>query len=335
MAFTIRHLLIHKVRGTFGAFTGQIVTGDDVTRSSVSAQIDLDSLDAGDAGREKGTLAKDPLDIAHHPVTTYHSTGLAPDGQAWQLDGELTLRGITHDVFVAGAAVRVHLRHNRRAPSPILCNRQHQSPGVRGAAPSSAGSSRHPRRQCHWDRAADRSHTVTSVTSQLGHADRARRTSRPQRQQPSAGAGGPRAAAKAAAAPAQQRRDATAGPRRRDANRANPASQPSPTAAENPPPTRHPGRTSSRYTYPPHGRRDDRSGAVTARTGQTSRLDLLPPHQERNQPASRRASRRQRPRQQPVSSATARRRAPTGHVQRHLPPGGGHLPDRDPGPLVA
>jgi polyisoprenoid-binding protein YceI len=98
VAFTIRHLLLHKVRGTFGAFTGQIVTGNKVTRSSVSAQIDLDSLDTGDAGRDKGTLAKDPFDIAHHPVMTYHSTGLAPDGQAWQLEGKLTLRGITLEV---------------------------------------------------------------------------------------------------------------------------------------------------------------------------------------------------------------------------------------------
>jgi polyisoprenoid-binding protein YceI len=32
VAFTIRHLLLHKVRGTFGAFTGQIVTGNEVTR---------------------------------------------------------------------------------------------------------------------------------------------------------------------------------------------------------------------------------------------------------------------------------------------------------------
>jgi polyisoprenoid-binding protein YceI len=98
VAFTIRHLLLHKVRGTFGAFTGQIVTGNEVTGSSVSAQIDLDSLDTGDAGRDKGTLAKDPFDIAHHPVMTYNSTGLAPDGQAWQLEGKLTLRGITHEV---------------------------------------------------------------------------------------------------------------------------------------------------------------------------------------------------------------------------------------------
>ena len=118
VAFTIRHLLIHKV-------------------------------DTGDAGRDKGTLAKDPFDIAHHPVTTYHSTGLAPDGQAWQLEGELTLRGITHDVslhvqqyeFTSGATGE----HRAR----FFANRQHQSPGVRGAAPSSAGSSRHPRRQCH------------------------------------------------------------------------------------------------------------------------------------------------------------------------------------------
>ena len=69
VAFTIRHLLLHKVRGTFGALTGQIVTGDDVTRSSVSAQIDLDSLHRR-CRTDKGTLAKDPFDIAHHPVTT-------------------------------------------------------------------------------------------------------------------------------------------------------------------------------------------------------------------------------------------------------------------------
>jgi polyisoprenoid-binding protein YceI len=41
-----------------------------MTRSSVSAQIDLDSLDTGDAGRDKGTLAKDPFDIEHHPAMT-------------------------------------------------------------------------------------------------------------------------------------------------------------------------------------------------------------------------------------------------------------------------
>jgi polyisoprenoid-binding protein YceI len=100
VAFSIRHLLLHKVRGTFGAFTGQIVTGAEVTRSSVSAEIVLDSLDTGDAGRDKGTLVKDPFDIAQHPVMAYRSTGLAPDGQAWQLDGELTLRGVTHNVHL-------------------------------------------------------------------------------------------------------------------------------------------------------------------------------------------------------------------------------------------
>jgi hypothetical protein len=61
VAFTIRHLLIHKVRGRFGAFTGQIVTGDEVTRSSVSAQIDLDSLDTGDAGSDNGTVSQGPV----------------------------------------------------------------------------------------------------------------------------------------------------------------------------------------------------------------------------------------------------------------------------------
>jgi polyisoprenoid-binding protein YceI len=95
VSFRIRHLLVHKVRGTFSGFTGRIVTGDQPASSSVTVDIEPASVDTGNSSRDKSTLAKDPFDLDNHPLMTYRSTGVAIDHQAWRVDGELTLRGIT------------------------------------------------------------------------------------------------------------------------------------------------------------------------------------------------------------------------------------------------
>ncbi|WP_028937497.1 YceI family protein [Pseudonocardia spinosispora] len=98
VSFRIRHLLVHKVRGTFDRFTGLIVTDQQPAASSVHVDIEPASLDTGNAHRDQGTLAKDPFDVASHPLMTYRSTGVAVDGQSWRVDGELTLRGVTRAV---------------------------------------------------------------------------------------------------------------------------------------------------------------------------------------------------------------------------------------------
>jgi polyisoprenoid-binding protein YceI len=55
-------------------------------------------MDTGDPRRDRGTFAKDPFDIDHHPVMTYRSTAVTSDDAAWRLDGELTVRGVTRAV---------------------------------------------------------------------------------------------------------------------------------------------------------------------------------------------------------------------------------------------
>ncbi|WP_433463172.1 YceI family protein [Spirillospora sp. CA-128828] len=98
VGFTIRHLMVSKVRGRFGTFEGTIVTGADVLDSSVTATIDLTSIDTGNAQRDEHVRSADFLDVAKHPSMTYRSTGLRADGDDYVLDGELTLRGITRSV---------------------------------------------------------------------------------------------------------------------------------------------------------------------------------------------------------------------------------------------
>ncbi|TDD83069.1 polyisoprenoid-binding protein [Actinomadura darangshiensis] len=98
VGFTIRHLMVSRVRGRFGTFEGTIVTGADVLDSSVTATIDLTSIDTGNAQRDEHVRSADFLDVAQYPAMTYRSTGLRPDGGDHVLDGELTLRGITKRV---------------------------------------------------------------------------------------------------------------------------------------------------------------------------------------------------------------------------------------------
>jgi polyisoprenoid-binding protein YceI len=98
VSFTVRHLMISKVRGRFRTFEGEIVTASDPAASSVTATIDLASVDTGNEMRDNHLRSSDFLDIATHPTMTYRSTGLRQDGDAVLVDGDLTLRGVTKPV---------------------------------------------------------------------------------------------------------------------------------------------------------------------------------------------------------------------------------------------
>ncbi|MES9542932.1 MULTISPECIES: YceI family protein [unclassified Actinomadura] len=98
IGFTVRHLMVSRVRGRFGTFDGTIVTGADPLDSSVTATIDLASVDTGNAQRDEHLRSADYLDVAKYPAMTYASTGVRPDGEDFVLDGELTLRGLTREV---------------------------------------------------------------------------------------------------------------------------------------------------------------------------------------------------------------------------------------------
>ncbi|GGK69931.1 hypothetical protein Sme01_28200 [Sphaerisporangium melleum] len=76
VAFTVRHLMINKIRGRFSAFDVTIVTGEDLLDSSVTATIDLASIDTGNAMRDDHLRTADYLDVGEYPQMRYRSTGI-------------------------------------------------------------------------------------------------------------------------------------------------------------------------------------------------------------------------------------------------------------------
>ncbi|MBC8093632.1 MAG: YceI family protein [Pseudonocardia sp.] len=98
VSFTVRHMMVSKVRGRFAGFTGEIVTGADVTASSVRAEIDATSIDTGNEQRDGHVRSADFFDVENHPKWTFASTAVRADGDDLVVDGELTIKGITKAV---------------------------------------------------------------------------------------------------------------------------------------------------------------------------------------------------------------------------------------------
>jgi polyisoprenoid-binding protein YceI len=96
--FTIRHLGIAKVRGRFREVKAELYVGESADDIKVSAEIDLASLDTGNADRDAHTLSPELLDVASRPTMTYRSTRVSGKGEEWSMEGELTIGGVTRPV---------------------------------------------------------------------------------------------------------------------------------------------------------------------------------------------------------------------------------------------
>jgi polyisoprenoid-binding protein YceI len=101
VSFTVRHMMVSKVRGRFGAFSGEIVTSEDLSSSSVTATIDASTIDTNNEQRDGHIRSADFFDVENHPQWTFRSTALRPDGDDFALDGELTIKGVTRPVTLA------------------------------------------------------------------------------------------------------------------------------------------------------------------------------------------------------------------------------------------
>jgi polyisoprenoid-binding protein YceI len=95
--FSVRHLMVSKVRGSFETFSGAITIAEDGT-PSVSATIDVTSIDTRNEQRDAHVRSADFFDADNHPTATFVSTGVRPDGDDYIVDGDFTLKGVTKPV---------------------------------------------------------------------------------------------------------------------------------------------------------------------------------------------------------------------------------------------
>ncbi|MBB2993103.1 polyisoprenoid-binding protein YceI [Mycolicibacterium iranicum] len=100
VGFSVRHLVVSKVRGTFDTFSGAITVADDGT-PSVRAEISVDSVNTRNEQRDAHLKAADFFDVATYPVATFSATGVRQDGDGYVVDGDFTLKGVTRPISLS------------------------------------------------------------------------------------------------------------------------------------------------------------------------------------------------------------------------------------------
>lgn len=98
VSFSVRHMMVSKVKGRFGSFSGAIVTGQNPADSSVTAEIDLNSIDTNNAQRDNHIRSADFFEVEKNPTMTFTSTSVQADGDEYLVLGDLSLKGVTKGV---------------------------------------------------------------------------------------------------------------------------------------------------------------------------------------------------------------------------------------------
>lgn len=95
VTFTVRHMMISKVRGTFGMKSATLVAPENPLEATVEASVDVTSVDTKDEGRDQHLRSAEFFDTETYPTMDFRSTGVRIENGDFLVDGELTIRGVS------------------------------------------------------------------------------------------------------------------------------------------------------------------------------------------------------------------------------------------------
>jgi polyisoprenoid-binding protein YceI len=103
VGFKVKHLMITNVKGVFEKFQGTMILDEkDITKSKISATIEVASINTNIAKRDDHLRSADFFDAAKYPVMTFESTKIEKvAADKLKVTGNLTIRGVTKPVVLA------------------------------------------------------------------------------------------------------------------------------------------------------------------------------------------------------------------------------------------
>jgi polyisoprenoid-binding protein YceI len=95
--FSVKHIMIAKVKGTFHNFEAQISADpEDLTTADIAFQIDLSSVDTRNGDRDNHLKSADFFDVENHPKLLFNATKIVSKGDGeYDVTGDVTLHGVT------------------------------------------------------------------------------------------------------------------------------------------------------------------------------------------------------------------------------------------------
>jgi len=97
--FTVRHMVVAKVSGSFSSFSGAIMYDEkDMTKSSVNVAIKAKSVNTQNERRDNHLRGADFFNVDTDSMITFASKAVKKSGDGYIATGDLTIRGTTKTV---------------------------------------------------------------------------------------------------------------------------------------------------------------------------------------------------------------------------------------------
>ena len=99
VGFTVRHLVVSKVRGHFRKFGGSIdFDPENPAATTIEVSIDAASIDTNEDKRDAHLRSPDFFDVEQFPTLSFKSKRTEKQGDGYRVTGDLTLHGVTREV---------------------------------------------------------------------------------------------------------------------------------------------------------------------------------------------------------------------------------------------
>jgi len=100
--FSVRHMMISKVRGSFENFSGTVnFDEENPTNTTVNIEVDLTGINTRDEQRDGHLKSPDFFDVENYPTMTFVSSRVEQiDEHNGRLYGQLTIKDVAKDVVL-------------------------------------------------------------------------------------------------------------------------------------------------------------------------------------------------------------------------------------------
>jgi polyisoprenoid-binding protein YceI len=113
--FAVKHLMISTVHGRFSDVSGTIIYDEkDPSKSSVLAVIKTASVNTDNQTRDKDLRSANFLETDKYPEMRFQSTKVEKIGDLLQVTGNLTMKGVTHQIMLPITLARAEVKGKTR-----------------------------------------------------------------------------------------------------------------------------------------------------------------------------------------------------------------------------
>jgi polyisoprenoid-binding protein YceI len=113
--FAVKHLMISTVHGRFSDVSGTIIYDEkDPSKSSVLAVIKTASVNTDNQMRDKDLRSANFFETDKFPEMRFQSTKVEKLGDQLQVTGNLTMKGVTHQIMLPITLARAEVKGKTR-----------------------------------------------------------------------------------------------------------------------------------------------------------------------------------------------------------------------------